>query len=348
MATAAETIAAIATKVFYKRNMKRAWGAQRALFQVLATDDLMTRKKEVMDTITPVKNTHGRAEAWKWPVSMTQPANGGAFARGGAFTYTVDDRFVSGEADTRHYAQPIVIPTTDIDVRANASDNENSVNYVLNQMNDAKWRLLELIADDVLGASTGANEITTLLELVDSTGTASGISQATHANWASTEVDLANARLTLPTLAKRIRDHRRSKGATLDVVVVGSGVHNLLVQEAEAKNQPVFDIVDHFGTRADGSKRLHLETSFSTIMVERAVILPDENLDANAPGTVLGLSLPDVFLVAAEKANFAIKGLEDVSVTAAVDQTRGLLRWSGFTGIANRRTHFKYVNAATA
>lgn len=352
MATPAETVGAIATTVFLKKNLKRSWGSSNALFQILATEDLNPGRLENIDKITPVTNTTGKAESYKWSVSMTAPNNGGtaerSFARGGTFDFDIDDRLVPASATPKHYAEAVTVPTTDIDVHTSASDNENMVSEVVAQMDDGKFKLLEEISTDLTAAASGANTIVTLLEQIDATGTASGIAQGTHANWAANEIAVGG-RLTLQLLSKTIRDMRRSRAATLDCIIVGAGVYDLLVQEAEAKNTGWFDIVQHFGKNdKTGMMRLPLETSFDVIKVSNAIIVCDDKLDASAPTVALGLSLKDIFLYASKAANFEVKPWEDVSIPAAIDQTRALIRWSGFTGVHSRRRHVKFTGCATA
>lgn len=355
MTTAAQHIGGIAKKAWLSRQATRPWQSERPLFQLLATEDISSKRLNNFGLITPVRNTFGQAEKWKWPVSMEAPdSNGGAggtdfsYARGGAFTFDNHDRYVSGESDTFFYQVPVEVPTTDIDVHAPAAGNENAIEHLVHIMDDYKHKLSQGIATDIAATALVGNRLSPLTVEIDSTGTAAGLAQGTHANWASNETDLSSARLTLRVLAKKIRDMRRDKMAAIDVIVCGAGVHDLLVEESEAKNQPMYDVVQHFGRRSDGSNRLNLEGSHSSIMVEGAPVIVDNFLDTAQAGTVLGMSLKDLMLYSPMADNFEVHGWEDVRLTAAKDATRAQITWSGFLATFNRATHFKYVNAATS
>lgn len=355
MTTEAQHIGGISKKAWLSRQATRPWQSARPLFQLLATEDLTDSRLTNFGMIQPVKNTFGQAEAWKWPVSMEAPdANGGAggtdfsYARGGAFTFDNDDRYVSGESSTFFYQIPVEVPTTDINVHAPAAGNENAIEHLMHMMDDSKHRLSQAVATDIAATSLVGTKLSPLTVEVDSTGTAAGLAQATHANWASDETDLSSARLLLRVIAKKIRDIRRDKLATIDVIICGSGVHDLLVEESEAKNQPRYDVVEHFGKRSDGSNKIHLEGSHSTIQIEGAPVIVDNAMDASQAGTILGLSLRDLMLYSPMTDNFEIHGWEDVRLTAAKDATRAQITWSGFLATFNRATHFKYLNAATS
>ena len=144
-ATFAESVGAVANKVFLARNPRRTWAGSHAIFQILATEDLTTKRMELMEQITPVSSTVGKAEAYKWPVSMYAPTGASSFARGAAYTFPQEDRYVFGQVTPKNYQQPASVPTTDLDVHMSASGNENAVGILVNTLNDAKYQLLQFL-----------------------------------------------------------------------------------------------------------------------------------------------------------------------------------------------------------
>lgn len=345
MATFAETLAAISTKIFLRTEAAVPWANVQTFLQIMQTGNINARRAGNIEQMTKTAKTVGTSEAWKWPVDMTPLQNGGSYARGGLFTFANEDTMVSGSATAALYQQPVEVPISDIDVFASASDNEVAIPFLVNKLRNAKIKLGQLIADDLTDTATGLNNITTIAELIDSTGTACGIAQGTHANWASNETDLAGERLTIRTLQKKIRDMRRSKFAKIDLVLCGSGAGQFLLDEAEGLNYPIYDVVEVFGRNPSTNEpNLYLEVSHDVIKVSGAPVIIDESLDANDPGTVYGITLADLALYAANKANFTVEGWEKVNLSAGKDAQRAQLKWDGFFALFNRATHFKFTS----
>jgi len=350
VAQPADTIGAIATKIFLNSVPARPWASERPLLQIMATENLTAGRLNSFEQITPMTNTVGVAEAWKWPVSTAAPGNGGAYDRGGTFTFAVSDTMISAQQSPYFYQQPIEVATSDLNVHAQAVGNERGIAYLVERMNDAKHKLSQILATDIVATTQGVapNKINPLFIDIDSTGSSCGISQGDYANWASAETNLATERLTIRALAKAIRDQRRNKMASCDIIVCGSAVHQYLVDEAESRNLPYFDLVETFGKDADGQYKLHLEVSHSTIKVEGAPVVVDNYLDlvgtTNPGDTAFVISLKDYMLFGAQKDNFAIHGWEDVRLTAAKDATRAQITWAGFLAMRNRATHIKFIN----
>lgn len=351
MPTFSDSVAAVATRIFIERNPRRTWAQTHPMLQILAAKDINAYRDEKFAQIRPLGQTADKAEAWKWPVSVSAPSNGGSYARGGTFNYALENRRIAGTANVKFYQQPVAIASSDVDVFMPARDSETGVAYLVHELNESKHRLLDLIATALVTPSPPppSNEIEPIIELVDSTGTASGINQATEASWASREVDKAGAPLTIAEIRREIRELRARKMAKVDVIFCGFGVWSLLAAEAEAKSLPMFDLAQVFGTDPKtGEPRLFLESSFSVVKIEGAPVIPDPFLDTAQPGTVLALSLDDIFIYTVGDTMFRVLGWKDVRLEAAVDQTRALILWNGFTGVFNRATHIKWINCATS
>lgn len=350
MAQPADTVGAIATKLFMTDEPARTWQSETPLLQIMSSLNITDERRSSFDSLVETKTQVSKAEKWKWPVEYSAPTLADAsYARGGTFTFAVSDNMISGEQTPYYYHFPVEVPVTDVNVYAQAAGNEHGIAYVAQKMRSAKHRLGQLLATDLVATSQVGNKINPLLTEIDSTGTAAGISQATITSWASTENDLSSARLTINRLSKDIRDHRRSKLATDDIIVCGSAVHNFLVEEAEARNLPYFDLVETFGKDpSTGEYRLHLETSHDVIKVAGAPVIVDNFLDTVSPSTVLVMSLKDIMLVAAMADNFEVIGWEDVRLSAAKDAQRAMITWAGFVATHNRTTQMKYINAKTS
>ncbi len=358
MATfATETVGAIARKVFLKTEPSVPWANVQALLQILQTKDINTRRDSNVEQMTKTMSEVGTSEAWKWPVDMDPQTAASSYARGGSWTFNTDDTLVFGSQLPALYQIPIQVPISDLDVHAQAVDNENGIAYLVNKLRNAKIKMGQDIADHLTNppAVVGANDIRSVLQVIDdgtthvSTDTINGISTATHANWASDQTALGGNRLTIKTLARKVRDIRRQRMAKIDIIVCGAGVHQFLVDEAEALNSPMYDVVEVFGKNPEtGEPRLHLEVSHDVIKVAGAPVIVDESLDTNEDGTVLGISLEDLVLYSPSKANFTVEGWEKVNLSRGEDLQRAQIKWNGFLACFNRRSHFKYTGAKTS
>lgn len=360
MATQATTVGATAITVFKQRIHRRTWGAHRPLYQLLASEDISAARVGNEARMIKVKNEFGKAEAYKWPISTSAPGTTASFAPGASFSYTNIFNQVFGTVSPKFYRTIGAVPTSLVDVTWPAKDNENAINYVARLLDDLRKDNVDTIARHLVQTAPGANDIETLV----GTGTASGvlgdgltvgkqtiygIDTAVETSLRSVVFDLAGARLTLARMAKDIRDIRRTRQASLDVVIMGSGVHDLLTQEARATNQPYFDIVDVFGTDPEEeTPRLYLETSFSVLKNEGAVLIVDTDLDVTAPGRAIGISLGEISLDAGTVNNLRTAGPKDVSIEDGADQTRILIRSDHMLTVYDRSKFIIWNNCQTS
>lgn len=339
MATEATTVGAASITVFHQRGQanRRTWTAHRPLLQLLASEDISQARIDNKLRMVPIRNELGKAEAYKWYLGTTAPTGGGSYSPGATFTFNNQTPAVPATVTLAHYQQTTAFPASRIDVHAPARDNENGVALLVRLLEDARKSHFDRIARHIVQTSPAATDIETLV----GTGTISGVlgdgitigkavtygvDSAVETGHRSIVHDLGNTRLTLRRLAKDIRDARRNRAATIDVIICGSSVHNDLVQEWEALGYPQYDLVTHFGTNPTTSQpRLFLEASHSVIKVEGAPVIPDTDLDVTAPGRALGLSLGEIELDAGEVNNMTVEGWEKVRITAGVDQVRAMI-----------------------
>lgn len=354
MPTETTTIGAIATKLFLRNSVSRAWAARHALFNILATNDITAAKQEKIDQIEKLTNTKGVAERWKWPVEITAPAdaNGGSYSRGGTMAaFGVDDNMIFGEQRPALYTENLQVPASDLDVHASAVDNEVAVSYLANKMISKRHKLIRRISRDLVATTQVAGRVQTLLAEVGNADVVAGIDSAVETAWVSdvTNPDAgANQRLGLNELGRKVEDIERSKFSKIHALIMGSGVHNFLVEEAEARNLPMYDVVQHFGTDANGKPRLTLETNTRSIRVNDAICIVDEDLNATQNTTVLGLNLDEIALIAAKGMNFEVEPWKKVRLETGIDAMRAQILFAGFVATFDRTKHFKKTNCKAA
>lgn len=358
----ADTVGAVASQVFLRRQASRPWAKVHPLLQIMASKSITSGRADRMGQMLTMKDQTGKAEGWKLPVSMTALTDGSSYARGDPFTFNnASNLFHAKVMKPALYQQPVAFPVSDLDVFAPASGSERGVDYLAQLMMDARTTMTDIMAADVVNVVPAATDFDPLVGdeaaftagligngLTAGAATASGIDSTVQTNWQSKVHNLATARLTLSRLGKDIRDGRlQVAGRKVDLIVCGFGVYDLLIQEAEAKNQAQYDLADVFGTDPDTSKpRIYLETSIRTIKVEGTPVFPDLDLDSSSPGTVLGLTLDEVFLYTVT--GFKVNGWLDASLAAAVDQNRAQIKWTGFTILGDRSAHQRWISCATA
>jgi len=354
------TIGSAAITIFRDRQNRRTWVAHRPLLQLLASDQISQARIDNKLKLTPINSTVGKAQAYKWYLGTTAPTGGGSFAPGASFTFSNQFNSTFGVVNLRHYEQPVAFPSSLIDVHIPARDNENGINVLVRLLEDAKKQMFDRIARHIVQTSPAATDIDTLVGTGTTSGvlgdgitvgavTTYGIDSSVETSHRSIVHDLGGGRLTLRRLAKDIRDARRNRNATLDVVVMGSAVHDMLVQEAEALNLPYFDIVENFGKDPKtGEPHLYLETSHSVLKNEGSVLLVDTDLDVTAPNRALGLSLGEMSLDAGEVNNMTVKGWKDVALEDATDQIRAQIRLDVMNIVFDRSKFVVWTNLATS
>jgi hypothetical protein len=351
--TAAETIGSIALTLFDKTDLEMTYGKLHPLGTLLATDGLTVKKGMKLGQIQKVSNEMGNVEYLKVPVSLST-ITAGSYTRGNAsaFSFGMRTNRVYAYVAPVHYQAPATVASTDIDTRAAYTGSDDmKVKYLSDELMEAKSALFAKVSADALHSSTQSNGVEAVGVTFAATGTSSGISATTHTEWAANVINmdlLTSDRLTLSKLAYEIRKHRVTNGGDIKVIGCGWGVHDLLTKEWEAKGLQMVDIVKFFGSSAGShDPNLRMETSMSCMMVEGAIIVPDDDFNDNNSTTVIGYDPADWWIKCSTKNNFRVKGWEDAWSVGA-DEQRAVVLWSGCTGTWNRRKLLEFTGCATS
>lgn len=339
----AETIGAMAETVFFETEPQRTWGEKLVALDILSNESLSLSRKTAFGQLDKLKNKFGRVEAIKVSIRTAAPANGGSYQRGGNFTYANNDTKVPAYYEAKLFAQPFALPTSDIDIRQPAAGNENAVAAVVEEMRDARHQLGIKLETNIFNPAPGANDFASIMQDLAATGTCGRIAQADYASWATPVIPMANKRLGLDRLAEEIQKYRIRKRGSLDLGFCGYSVWNQLLKEAEARfgrMVQVMSVSEAFGNDDEGN--LILETKVDCFKVHGCIFVVSEFHDSQLPTSVFLLSMDRYLLCGVDGNDYNVSGPKDVSIEAATDQTRGLIKWAGTPVVTNRTQHLVF------
>lgn len=349
-----DSIGAVSTKMFVRRELSRPWARMNPLVQMLLTRDLTKRREFNIGRMLKAVDTVSTAEAYKWGVevaarAITEVAAGLDiyYTRNSSYNFNIDDnkKDASQTPSLAHF--PCTIAASDLNIFAQATDNPQGIRYLYNIEMSALHTFQTKIENALVATVQTAGKVASLIATeIKNSGVSCGIDPADYPIWISKYRDLATQRLTIDQIAEDIRSDRRV-GANPTVIFLPPAAHDLLVKEARALNMPMFNLVDIFGeNNKTGEPLLDLEVVVSTFRIEGVALCPLQSMTGQTKAFML--SMDDIALVTSIKNNFEFLGWKNVELEAGKDQQRALFRTSHFIANYDRSHHRLWDNIAVS
>jgi hypothetical protein len=347
----ADTIAAVSNKMFIRRELSRPWARKVPVVQLLVTEDLTPERvfniAKMMKSVNPVNN----AEAYKWGVQPAAPpfteAEAGQdiyYNRTSSYNFVLPD----GEKDASNTPflahMPMMVPASDLDVFASATENENAIPYVYSKQVSYLHLFAQKMEASFVATAQVANKVNSLFTEVKNSGVSCGIDPVDYPAWISDYVNV-NGRDTIDAIAERIRRLRRL-GKNPTVALYSPGAHDLLIREARSLGHLEINLVEAWGRKPDGTPMLELDMAFPVFRIEGVVFIPSEAMAAHTKALIL--SMDQIALKTSGKANFKFLPWKNVELESGENQQRAMYKTNHFIANFDRSAHMLRDNVSNS
>jgi hypothetical protein len=323
--TEALTIETAARISALAKKPQRMWLASCPLAQILGTGRISPKKVAKLEQIAPVIDMHlKKAEYYKIKVNMYKPSKTQHLSPGGAITFGREFRLVPGKAYPKTSVATYTLSTLGLKTNLPAAGNEGDVNMLALEKLDAMDALFDSVESDLCAATQAESAPTSIVAtILDASKTLHDIAPGDHAAWIPDVTAMGGSRTRLAHLKAKSRYHA-ARGRQIGAWVGDEAAIGYLISEAEDEGYKTMDLASMFGRDGKtGENKLYLETSIDSVKVCGAPLVPVPALSTTAPGLVFGFPLDDLALATVGGIDF--KGPKDVSLEAAVDETRGMI-----------------------
>jgi len=356
---AVETVGSLSQATFIRTSPFRSYEADEWLYWIMSQVNLFPDRKRNADMIQPIVNTvTKKLKGFEWPIEILRPRGDGEHKAGDPYLFSPEAVHTKGFSKPKGYAETGEIPTDDVEISMAATDSPEGVKYLTRFMESKDYVQRQEIARDLSAATqVNANKIEALSPLVDTSGTTFTVDPAVagQAAWVSTVIDnLTTKRWTIPQHRREVRRHRQRHSAIIPVAFCGHDVYDQVEDEMDAKTDKTVDLRSFFrlDSRVDDMKKGEMnpisDSEIPGLMVKGVLYIADDRWDQAQPTTILFPELTAMFLFAHAAQNPKSMGPKDVSLEAAIDATRFLVKRQVFMVDYARWRHMKVKNTKIA